>query len=110
MKKNAARGMIVVIAALAVFAVMAFAIPFAHTAVFWVAFGFGVASILFQIYIFRLAQTAGGDAQSRFYGFPIARVGVIYLIAQLIASVIEMALARVIPAAAPSVRAAFWPC
>ncbi|MBR1820846.1 MAG: hypothetical protein IJ769_04410 [Clostridia bacterium] len=37
------------------------------------------------------------DAKSRFYGFPIARIGVYYLAAQLVLSVVEMALAKVLP-------------
>ena len=89
--------------ALVVFSVMAFVIPFAHTATFWVGYGFGVLAILFQLYIFKLSFSAGSDAKSRFYGFPIARIGVYYLIAQLIASVIEMALAKLLPAWVPAV-------
>ena len=76
---------------------MAFVIPFAHTATFWVGYGFGVLAILYQLYIFKLSFSAGSDAKSRFYGFPIARIGVYYLITQLIVSVIEMALAKLLP-------------
>lgn len=103
MKKNNARGMSLIVLALVVFSVMAFVIPFAHTATFWVGYGFGVLAILFQLYIFKLSFSAGSDAKSRFYGFPIARIGVYYLIAQLIASVIEMALAKLLPAWVPAV-------
>ena len=83
---------------LAVFSLIAFAIPFAHTAVFWIAYGFGVFAILFQLYIFKTSFAGNGDAKSRFYGFPIARLGIYYLVAQLILSVVEMALAGLIPA------------
>ena len=100
--KNSTRGYIVVVAALAVFSVMAFVVPFAHTGAFWVGYGFGACAILFQLYIFRISF-ANGDAKSRFYGFPIARIGVYYLIAQLIVSVVEMALAKVLPVAVPVV-------
>ena len=95
--KNSTRGLIIIAIALVVFSVIAFAIPFAHTTAFWVAYGFGALAILFQLYIFKVSFIGDGDARSRFYGFPIARLGVYYLVAQLIASVIEMALARVIP-------------
>lgn len=97
MKKNTARGMIVLALLLCVFSVVAFIVPFAKTATFWLAYGFGVFALLFQLYIFRTADAAGGDAKSRFYGFPIARIGVIYLAVQLIISFIEMALAKVLP-------------
>ena len=98
MKKNQTRGLIMLAILLAVFSLIAFAVPFARTPAFWVAYGFGVFAILFQIYIFKSSATVNGDAKSRFYGFPIARLGVYYLIAQLILSVIEMAVAGLIPA------------
>lgn len=97
MTKNASRGLIVLAIVLAVFSLIAFAVPFAHTAVFWIAYGFGVLAILFQLYIFKTSFAGNGDAKSRFYGFPIARLGIYYLVAQLILSVVEMALAGLIP-------------
>lgn len=98
MTKNTSRGLIILAIVLAVFSLIAFAVPFAHTPLFWVAYGFGVFAILFQLYIFKTSFTGNGDAKSRFYGFPIARLGVYYLVAQLILSVIEFALAGLIPA------------
>ena len=95
--KNSTRSLVVIAIALVVFSVVAFAIPFAHTTAFWVAYGFGALAILFQLYIFKISFIGDGDARSRFYGFPIARLGVYYLVAQLIVSVIEMALSKVIP-------------
>ena len=94
--KNSTRSLVVIAIALVVFSVVAFAIPFAHTTAFWVAYGFGALAILFQLYIFKASHAGDGDAKSRFYGFPIARLGVYYLVAQLIVSVIEMALAKVL--------------
>lgn len=98
MNKNTARGIFVVAIALAVFSVVAFVIPFARTATFWVGYGFAAFAILFQLYIFKIAFVDGGDAKSKFYGFPIARVGVCFLVAQLVAGVVEMALAALLPA------------
>ena len=95
--KNSTRSLIIIAIALVVFSVVAFAIPFAHTTAFWVAYGFGALAILFQLYIFKLSFAGDSDAKSRFYGFPIARLGVYYLVAQLVVSVVEMALAKVIP-------------
>jgi len=100
MNKNTAKGIVVVAIALAVFSVMAFVIPFAHTRTFWVAYGFGMVAIAFQLCIFRLSALASGDARSRFYGFPIVRLGAYYLVGQLIVSVVGMALAKVLPMAA----------
>ena len=101
MSKNAARGYVVLALALAIFSVVAFVIPFSHTTVFWIGYGFGALAILFQLYIFNIAHTANGDARSRFYGFPIVRIGICYLAAQLVASVIEMALAKLLPVWVP---------
>lgn len=101
MKKNTARGLIVLALLLCVFSVVAFIVHFAKTVTFWLAYSFGVFALLFQLYIFRTADAAGGDAKSRFYGFPIARIGVLYLAIQLIVSFIEMALAKVLPTWVP---------
>ena len=98
MTKNASRGLMILAIVLAVFSLIAFAAPFAHTAVFWIGYGFGVFAVLFQLYIFKASFAGNGDAKSRFYGFPIARLGIYYLVTQLILSVIEMALAGLIPA------------
>ena len=99
--KNSLRGMIVLALLMIVFSAAAFVIPFARTAAFWIAYGFGVLALLFQLYVFKAAFSKDGSARSRFYGFPIARVGVIYLAVQLIVSFIEMALAKLLPVWVP---------
>ena len=101
MNKNTTRGLIVLVLLLCVFSVVSFVMPFTRTATFWVAYGFGAFAMLFQLYIFKAANAAHGDAKSRFYGFPIVRVGTIYMVVQLVASFIEMALAKVLPVWVP---------
>jgi len=96
MSKNANRGLVVLALVLIVFGAIAFAIPVERTAVFWIALVCGLIAILFQIYIFHISFSKE-DARSRFYGFPIARLGTIYLVLQLIISLAEMALSKVIP-------------
>ena len=97
MSKNKVRGYITLAVLLVVFSVIAFAAPFAKTVVFWMAYVFAVIAIAYQIYVFRISFSNEGDAKSKFYGFPIARVGVIYLIVQLVISLIEMVLAVFLP-------------
>ena len=97
MSKNKVRGYITLAVLLIVFSVIAFAAPFAKTVVFWLAYVFAVIAIAYQIYVFRISFSNEGDAKSKFYGFPIARVGVIYLIVQLVISLIEMVLAVFLP-------------
>ena len=97
MTKNTSRGIITLVIFLAVFSAIAFVIPFPKNTVFWIAYLCGVFAILFQLYIFR-TSFGKADARSRFYGFPIARLGICYLVIQLIVSIAEIALSRFVPA------------
>ena len=96
MNRNGARGILILVVLAVVFSVVAFAIPFEKNTVFWIGYACGMFAILFQAYIFRVSL-GREDARSRFYGFPIARLGVYYLAAQLILSILEIALARFLP-------------
>ena len=97
MKKNVGRGIAVLVILLVVFSVISFVIPFEKTTVFWIAYLCGVVATLLQAYFFRSAFGGSESAKSKFYGFPIARVGVIYLAVQMIVSLAEIALARFLP-------------
>ena len=79
---------------LAAYLVLAFVIPFAKTAVFWLALVFTLAAFGVQLYVLKLSFTKGKDARSKFYGFPIARIGVVYLIVQIALSFLFMAIAK----------------
>ena len=97
MKKDIIRSVVVAVVLMAVYHLAAFAVPFAKTGAFWVSYGFTLAAfgVLFaSIYIAFLKKA---DAKSRFYGFPIARIGVIYAIVQLVVSLVVMALSLFIP-------------
>lgn len=98
MKKNSARVITLLAILLVVFSVIAFAIPFEKNGEFAVAYIFSVIAIVYQLYILKISFDHGKDAKSKFYGFPIARVGAYYLIGQLAVSVVEMALAAFLPA------------
>jgi len=95
--KNMIRAIVVAIILLAIFHVLAFGIPFVKTEVFWVSYGFAIAAFAVVAASMYIAFLKKPDAKSRLYGLPIARVGVIYGIVQLIASVLGMALADLIP-------------
>ena len=96
-KKNMMRTLAVAAIVLVLFCVLAFAIPFVHGAVFWLAFIFTIIAILAQLYIAKKAFANGEGARSKFYGFPIARVGFIYLFVQVLAGLVCMALGLVLP-------------
>ena len=80
---------------LAAYLLLAFVIPFAKTAVFWMALVFTLAAFGVQLYVLKLSFTKGKDARSKFYGFPIARIGVVYLIVQIALSFLFMAIAKI---------------
>ena len=95
MSKNLMRFYISLGIIFVVFTVISFVLPFERNSVFWIAYLFGVLSIGVQAYIMPHAFQQGSSVKSKFYGFPIARVGAIYLAAQLVVSVICMTLAKV---------------
>lgn len=95
--KNMTRVCVVLAVLLAVFCVVAFALPFVRNGVFWVSFIMAVAAIAAQLYVMKTAFAKGEGARSKFYGWPVARVGVIYLAAQLVLSLLFMCLAKWVP-------------
>ena len=72
------------------FLALVFLIPFPKTAAFWVCFVFSLIALGAQAYVFKIAFDKGEPLKSKFYGFPIAKIGVIYLIVQLAACFIIM--------------------
>ena len=96
MTKNMKKGIAALIILLAAFSVIAFVIPFPKNQKFWFAYLSGVFAILFQLYIFKVSF-GKEDAKSRFYGFPIARLGIYYLVIQLILSIVEIAVSKFVP-------------
>lgn len=88
MKKRS--GYLIFAIVLIVFAVVAFAVPFEKTTVFWASFVFGLLAICFQIPLWNKALS-GETLKSKFLGFPVLYVGISYLIIQLIVSIIMMA-------------------
>lgn len=83
MKKNTMRWWIIWVVVLVVYNVVVFAVPFEKTAVFFLSWFFTLAAIGAQAYVIRTAFYRGEGAKSKFYGFPIARIGVVYLITQM---------------------------
>lgn len=95
--KNSVRGYVILAVILAVFCVVSFAPPFCMNGVFGIAFIFGIIAIAYQIYVFGVGFKCE-DVKSRFYGFPIIRIGLIYMCVQLVISIVEMCVAELIPA------------
>jgi len=102
MKKENIRGIAAAAIVVVVYLLLALVIPFEKNATYWVSFvftllSFGVVAGAFYIAFFRKPE-----AKSQFYGFPIARIGFIYGVAQLIAGFVFMIVGRWVPAWIPT--------
>lgn len=96
-KANETRWWIGLGAAAVVYNVIAFALPFAKTEVFFLSWIFTMAALAAQVYVIRTAFFKGEGIKSKLYGFPIARVGIIYLAVQMVLGLVFMALGTVVP-------------
>lgn len=91
MDKKNTRQLILGGAALVIYLVLTLVIPFPKTAAFWIAFVFGLIAIAAQVYVMKAAFEKGEPVKSKFYGYPIARIGILYLAVQLVVSFVLMA-------------------
>ena len=92
MKKNTTRWWVILAVLLVVYNVIVFAVPFPKNAVFFVSWLFTLAAIGMQVYVVRTAFYRGEGVKSKFYGWLIARFGVMYLAVQLALGLVFMAL------------------
>ena len=97
MKKNFTRSAICLGVLLLLYILLAFLIPFPKTAVFWLSFGFTLVAFAVTGWALYTAFLKKPGSTSRFYGFPIARIGVIYGGGQLVCGLAFMALGKWIP-------------
>lgn len=95
LNKDQTRSIVTVAVIFAVYNVLAFVLPFKHTGLFWIGYSFGLVSIIVSMMILALAFGKNGTAKSSFYGFPIARIGVLYSAVQVPLSFLAMALAGI---------------
>lgn len=98
MNKDTIRGLVVLGVLLVLYILIAFLIPFVHTATFWVSFVFTLIAFAVVAASIYVAFIKNPDAKSRFYGFPIAKISVLYGAVQLLAGIVFMALAAIVPA------------
>ena len=92
MKKNKGMAYAVLAIAFVLFNVIAFAIPTAKTATFWIAYAFSIVAFASQIVIWKFAFKGADTLKSKFLGIPLISVGITYLIIQIIAFAVFMAL------------------
>lgn len=84
MKKNSTKGYVILGILFALVSITAFAVPTVKTTTFWIAYVFTAAAFAAQIGIWKTAL--GKEAlKSKFIGFPIVHIGIVYAIIQVIA-------------------------
>ncbi|MCH5170199.1 MAG: hypothetical protein J1F24_02815 [Oscillospiraceae bacterium] len=91
MKKNKGMAYAILGIAFILFNTLAFVIPAEKTLTFWIAYIFTVIAFAVQIGVWKLAFSKAETPKSKFLGLPIIHIGVVYLIAQLIAFAVFMA-------------------
>jgi hypothetical protein len=97
MTKNQKRVLVVIAIVFVAFTVITFTLPFEKNRLFWLSYVFAIISILVQIYVMKVAFARTHSTKSKFYGFPIAQLGVVYMCIQLVLSIIFMALSTMAP-------------
>lgn len=85
MKKNSTKGYVLLGILFALVSIIAFAVPTAKTATFWIAYVFTAAAFAAQIGIWKTALGKEGTLKSKFLGFSIVHIGIVYAIIQVIA-------------------------
>ena len=96
-KKNMIGAIVAMALVLLLYCVLAFMMPFPRGTVFWLSFAFTVVALLAQIWVLYASFARGEGARSRFFGIPLAKVGLTYLVAQLIAGFVCMAMGTLLP-------------
>ena len=92
MKKNKLTSCLALGIVFALFNVLAFVIPTDKTKTFWVAYAFSVVAFVVQIILWSVAFGKKNTLKSKFLGIPVVQVGVIYLVIQIIAFAVFMAI------------------
>ena len=85
MKKNSTKGYILLGIAFVLVSVIAFTVPSAKTSVFWISYAFTVIAFAAQIVIWKAALGRAESLKSKFLGFPVVHIGMVYLVVQIIA-------------------------
>ena len=92
MKKNKGMAYAALAIAFVLINVIAFAVPTAKTATFWIAYVFTAVAFVSQIAIWKFAFKGADTLKSKFLGIPLISVRITYLIVQIIAFAVFMAL------------------
>ena len=84
MKKNSSKGYVILGILFILVSVVAFAVPSAKTAAFWISYAFTVIAFATQIAIWKAGLGRNESLKSKFLGFPVVHIGIVYLVIQSI--------------------------
>ena len=90
MKKNSTKGYVILGILFALVSIIAFAVPTAKTATFWIAYVFTAAAFAAQIVIWKTSLGKDETLKSKFLGFPVVHIGIVYAVIQVIAFAVFM--------------------
>ena len=90
MKKNSTKGYVILGILFALVSIIAFAVPMIKTATFWIAYVFTAAAFAAQIIIWKTALGKEETLKSKFLGFPVVHIGIVYAVLQVIAFAVFM--------------------
>lgn len=85
MKKNSSKGYLILGILFILVSVIAFAVPTSKTTAFWISYAFTVLAFAAQLIIWKAALGRSESLKSKFLGFPVVHIGIVYLIVQVIA-------------------------
>lgn len=85
MKKNSLRGYLILGILFVLISILAFVIPTEKTATFWIAYAFTAAAFAAQIGIWKAAFGKEDSLKSKFLGFPVIHIGIVYIAVQTVA-------------------------
>lgn len=94
MKKNSTKGYVILGILFALVSIIAFAVPTAKTATFWIAYAFTAVAFAAQIGIWKTALGKEGTLKSKFLGFPVVHIGIVYAIIQTVAFAVFLFVSR----------------
>lgn len=92
MKKNSSKGYVILGILFVLVSVIAFAVPLAKTAAFWISYAFTVIAFAAQIIIWKAALGRSKSLKSKFLGLPVLHIGIVYLVVQVIALIVFLSI------------------
>ena len=92
MKKNSSKGYLILGIMFILVSVIVFAVPAAKTPAFWISYAFTVVAFVAQIIIWKIILGHSKSLKSKFLGFPVVHIGIVYLVVQIIALIVFLSI------------------